>query len=126
MDPYIPGIDVPIGCRPREREGRPRRPLIRLVGGIVPDVPSYRPWGENWATLVLISSVDFLAPDGMLSCEHPGPSIFMYHKRHSNPVLCSEMPCLPASGRLGEGVPHLTPGVIGCRKLLSAIVGTTT
>ena len=26
--------------------------------GIVPDVPGYRPWGKNWATLVLISSVD--------------------------------------------------------------------
>ena len=40
MGPYTLGTDVPIGCRPRETEGRLRRPLIHPVGGH----RTRRPW----------------------------------------------------------------------------------
>ena len=56
---------------------------------------------------------------------HPEPSIFVYHKHHSNLVHCSETPCLYGSGRLYAGILYLGPGVVEFRKLLSATVGAT-
>ena len=62
MGPYIPGIDVPIGCRTREREGRPRRPLIRLVGGH----RARRPWLPSMGEKLGHVGLDFQRRSPML------------------------------------------------------------
>ena len=155
MGPCTLSTDVPIGCWPRETGGRLRRPPIRLVGGHRARRPCYCLRGENWATLVFISSVDppcFSArcsrqarPDPFHTAHHvtgqrhnwPSSRLHVtmcasraewtriYHKHHSNLVRCNEMPCLYSLGRPCAGVLYPEPGVVKFRRLLSATVGST-
>ena len=113
--------------------------------GSVPDVPGHSPWGKKLCnvrrdfqrrsphvsppnapsrhvptpstprTIRQGSATADPAPGGTLSCECPGPSTLWCHRRHKNPVHCSETPCLFfLGGSLIGDTPQPTSGVIGC------------